>query len=323
VSLLEMRDVVVDYKRPGQPPVRAVAGVDLDVPEGTVLGLVGETGCGKSTLARAMVGLVPLASGTVTFDGTEVGPIGRRSRSPQLRRLQMVFQDPASSLNPRRKVGVQLQTAVDLSGSDRGDRGARGARVRELLDLVGLPATAAERFPHEFSGGQRQRISIARALAARPRLIVADEPIAALDASAQAQIANLLVDLSRELSLSLVFISHDLSIVRQVADVTAVMYLGKVVESAPTRPLWEAPGHPYTVALTGAVPRVGRPGDLPAELPGDVPDPAHPPDGCRFHPRCPVAVERCRTEDPVAVTAPGRVSYCWLTDFERIPVERP
>ncbi len=196
------------------------------------------------------------------------------------------------------------------------DQSHRSKRVNELLELVGLPAAAATRFPHEFSGGQRQRISIARALAAEPRLIVADEPIAALDASAQAQIANLLVSLSRELSLSLVFISHDLSIVRQVADVTTVMYLGKVVEVGPTAALWDAPGHPYTRALTGAVPRVGAPGDLPAELPGDVPDPSRPPSGCRFHPRCPVAVDRCRTEDPVAVTRPGRLSYCWLTRFD-------
>ncbi len=315
-----MRDVVVDYHRPGQPPVRAVAGVDLDVPEGSIVGLVGETGCGKSSLARAMVGLVPISSGSVVFDGAEVEPIGRRSRSEQLRRLQMVFQDPGSSLNPRRKVGIQLQTAVDLSGDART---GRATRVAELLDLVGLPGSAAERFPHEFSGGQRQRISIARALAARPRLIVADEPIAALDASAQAQIANLLVELCRDLSLSLVFISHDLSIVRQMADVTVVMYLGRVVESAPTTPLWSAPGHPYTSALTGAVPRVGHPGVLPEELPGDVPDPARPPEGCRFHPRCPVAIERCRTEDPPPVTAPGRMSYCWLTDFHTTEGETP
>ncbi len=312
MSLLEMRDVVVDYHRHGQPPVRAVAGVDLDVEAGAIVGLVGETGCGKSSLARAMVGLVEPESGTVRFDGHPVEPIGRRSRPPQLRPLQMVFQDPSSSLNPRRTVGAQLAMAISLASADATGT-TRG--VDELLDLVGLPAAAAKRYPHEFSGGQRQRISIARALAARPRLIVADEPIAALDASAQAQIANLLVSLSRELSLSLVFISHDLSIVRQVADVTAVMYLGKLAELAPTAPLWDAPGHPYTQALTGAIPRLGSPGELPEELPGEVPDPARPPSGCRFHPRCPIAIDRCRTDEPVAVTAPGRLSYCWLTEF--------
>jgi oligopeptide/dipeptide ABC transporter ATP-binding protein len=313
VSLLEMRAARVSYHRSGQLPVTAVAGVDLDVPAGQVLGLVGETGCGKSTLARAMVGLLPLDEGSVTFDAQPVEPIRRgRPRPERQRRLQMVFQDPASSLNPRRRVGAQIANAVSLAGA--GDEDPE-RRSYELLDLVGLPASAAIRFSHEFSGGQRQRIAIARALAARPRLLVADEPIAALDASAQAQIANLLVSLSREFELSLVFISHDLSIVRQVADVTAVMYLGKIVELAPTAQLWSAPAHPYTRALTGAVPTVGHPGHLPAELPGDVPDPARPPAGCRFHPRCPEVIDKCRVDEPIAVTAPGRVAYCWLADL--------
>lgn len=311
MSLLQLSDVVVSYERPGQPPVRAVAGVDLTVEPGEILGLVGETGCGKSSLARAMVGLLRPESGEVRFDGAPVDPIGRRSRPAAQRRLQMIFQDPFASLNPRRKVGAQLQSAI---ASAAGAAGVVATPVT-LLDQVGLPAAAAERFPHEFSGGQRQRISIARALAARPRLIVADEPMASLDASAQAQIANLLVSLSRDLGLSLVFISHDLSIVRQIADSTAVMYLGKVVERAPTAQLWGSPAHPYTRALTSAVPRVGAPGHLPAELPGDVPDPAHPPGGCRFHPRCPIAADRCRTDDPIGVTAPGRVSFCWLADL--------
>jgi oligopeptide/dipeptide ABC transporter ATP-binding protein len=313
MSLLKMRDVVVSYPRAGRLPVRAVAGVNLSVEPGEILGLVGETGCGKSSLARAMVGLVAPESGEVLFDGVRVEPIGRPSRAVALRRLQMIFQDPSSSLNPRRKIGDQIENAVSLAAAAGRPNPRR--RARELLELVGLPDTAAERFPHEFSGGQRQRISIARALAADPRLIVADEPIAALDASAQAQIANLLMSLSRELGLSLVFISHDLSIVRQVADSTAVMYLGKVVEQAPTAQMWASPAHPYTRALTAAVPRVGASTELPAELAGDVPDPAQPPPGCRFHPRCPVALERCRTDEPVAVTAPGRVAYCWRADL--------
>jgi peptide/nickel transport system ATP-binding protein len=312
VSLLEVRGVQVKYHRAGQPPVTAVAGVDLDVPAGKIVGLVGETGCGKSTLARAMVGLLPLDGGSVVFDGTQIGPIRRgRPRPESQRRLQLVFQDPATSLNPRRRVGDQIANAVTLARAGNEDPDARSL---ELLDQVRLPASAAKRYPHEFSGGQRQRIAIARALAARPRLLVADEPIAALDASAQAQIANLLVALSRELDLSLIFISHDLSIVRQVADITAVMYLGKVVEMAPTHQLWSSPAHPYTRALTGAVPRVGHPGQLPAELPGDVPNPARPPAGCRFHPRCPIAIELCRTDEPTAAKAPGRIAYCWRAD---------
>lgn len=315
-----MRDVVVDYHRPGQLPVRAVAGVDLDVAAGSIVGLVGETGCGKSSLARAMVGLIKPASGTVMFDGIPVEPIGRRSRAPELRRLQMVFQDPSSALNPRRNVGVQIGTALSFAGPDHVPR---SKWIAELLDMVGLPASAAERFPHEFSGGQLQRVSIARALAAQPRMIVADEPIAALDASAQAQIANLLVSLTRELGLSLVFISHDLSIVRQVADETVVMYLGRLVERAPTANLWESPGHPYTRALIKAIPRVGTPGELPTELPGEVPDPSNPPDGCRFHPRCPVAIDRCRTNDPSPVIAPGRISYCWRTSFDDSDLSAP
>jgi oligopeptide/dipeptide ABC transporter ATP-binding protein len=311
-SLLELRDVAVSYHRQGQPPVRAVAGVDLSIDAGEIIGLVGETGCGKSSLARAMVGLVAPESGEVIFDGARVDPIGRRSRVQAQRQLQMIFQDPSSSLNPRRKVGAQIQSAVLLASPERADPKKQAAA---LLEQVGLPSTAAERYPHEFSGGQRQRIAIARALAARPRLIVADEPIAALDASAQAQIANLLVSLSRDLGLSLVFISHDLSIVRQVADVTAVMYLGKIVERAPTGLLWDSPAHPYTRALTAAVPRVGEPGQLPAELPGDVPDPARPPTGCRFHPRCPIAIEKCRAQEPIAVIAPRREAYCWRSEL--------
>jgi peptide/nickel transport system ATP-binding protein len=309
--LLEVSDAVVSYWRADTGPVRAVAGVDLTVAPGEILGLVGETGCGKSSLARAIVGLVPLESGGIRFDGRPVGSLRRSSRPAGLRRLQMIFQDPSSSLNPRIRVGRQIENAVTLA---TGSRDA-ATQAKELLDQVGLPPTAAERFPHEFSGGQRQRISIARALAAKPRMIVADEPIAALDASAQAQIANLLVDLCRQLGLSLVFISHDLSIVRKIADNTAVMYLGRIVEKAPTGALWTSPLHPYTRALTGAVPKVDSASGLPAELPGDVPDPASPPPGCRFHPRCPLVVDRCRTEDPGATTLPGRVVYCWRADL--------
>jgi oligopeptide/dipeptide ABC transporter ATP-binding protein len=306
VSLLEVRDLEVTYQRSDAPPLRAVAGVDLGVERGQVVGLVGETGCGKSTLARAAVGLVRPSGGEVRFDGRRVAPLGRRARPRDLVRLQMVFQDPFGSLNPRRRVGEQV--ADGLPGRD----GRRRRRATELLEQVGLPAAAARRFPHEFSGGQRQRVAIARALAAGPSLIVADEPISALDASAQAQIANLLLSLSRELDMGLLFISHDLAIVRQVADTVAVMYLGKVVETGPTGQVWSRPAHPYTEALIGAVPPPDGAGRLPAALPGEVPDPSRPPAGCRFRPRCPHAFDRCLEAPPLLGLAGGRRAACWL-----------
>jgi peptide/nickel transport system ATP-binding protein len=302
MSALELTDVVVDYHgRDGT--VRAVAGASLSVDRGRIVGLVGESGCGKSSLARAAVGLVPVSAGSVVFEGRPVSAMTRRARPADLVRLQLVFQNPYSSLNPRRTVGSQVAD------------GARGRRTRvgDVLELVGLSARAASRYPHEFSGGQRQRIAIARALAADPSVIVLDEPLASLDASAQAQVANLLVSLSRELDLSLLLISHDLAIVRHVADVVSVMYLGVMVETAPTRPLWSVPLHPYTEALIGAVPHPDGSGFLPEALPGEVPDPARPPSGCRFHPRCPYAFERCpRDEPPLMAIAADRHAACWL-----------
>jgi peptide/nickel transport system ATP-binding protein len=308
---LELRDVEVVYERRGRQRVPAVAGASLTVERGQIVGLVGESGCGKSSLARAAVGLVRPAAGTVVFQGREVAPLSRGARPRQLARLQMVFQNPYSSLNPRRKIGAQLADALDAL--DLVPRGGRGARVAELLELVGLPANAAGRYPHQFSGGQRQRIAVARALAADPSVLVLDEPLASLDASAQAQLANLLVDLSRRLSLSLLLISHDLAIVRHVADTVSVMYLGVMVENAPTRPLWSEPFHPYTEALIGAVPHPDGRGFLPESLPGEVPDPARPPAACRFHPRCPYAFDRCSKEDPAMVEVVAQRSVaCWL-----------
>jgi peptide/nickel transport system ATP-binding protein len=223
----------------------------------------------------------------------------------------MVFQNPFSSLNPRRRIGDQIGEALTTLGLV--PRARRSARISQLLDQVGLPAGVARGYPHEFSGGQRQRIAIARALAASPSVIVLDEPLASLDASAQAQIANLLAALARELELGLLLISHDLAIVRHVADVVAVMYLGVVVEAAPTQELWATPLHPYTEALIAAVPHADGAGTLPLALPGEVPDPARPPPGCRFHPRCPYAFEPCPTEDPPLVElAPRRTAACWL-----------
>jgi peptide/nickel transport system ATP-binding protein len=311
VSALELEDIVVEYDRRDSGRVRAVAGASISVSRGQIVGLVGESGCGKSSLARAAVGLVRTAGGTVRFDGREVSPLSRRARPRELVRLQLVFQNPYSSLNPRRKVGSQLADA--LVAIDAGGRRARGARVRELCELVGLSAGAAERYPHEFSGGQRQRIAIARTLAAEPTVLVLDEPLASLDASAQAQLANMLVGLSRELGLGLLLISHDLAIVRHVADVVSVMYLGTIVERGPTRPLWELPLHPYSEALIGAVPHPDGRGFLPEALPGEVPDPGRPPSGCRFHPRCPYAFDRCVEEEPPLVPlADGRLAACWL-----------
>jgi oligopeptide/dipeptide ABC transporter ATP-binding protein len=311
MSLLELEDIVVEYDRRDSGRIRAVAGASLTVARGQIVGLVGESGCGKSSLARAAVGLVKPAGGTVLFDGRAVTPLSRRARPRELVRLQLVFQNPYSSLNPRRKIGSQLADA--LVALDIVTRRGRAARVRELCELVGLTAAAADRYPHEFSGGQRQRIAIARTLAAEPSVLVLDEPLASLDASAQAQLANLLVGLSRDLGLGLLLISHDLAIVRHVADVVSVMYLGVMVEQGATRPLWELPLHPYSEALIGAVPHPDGSGFLPEALPGEVPDPGRPPSGCRFHPRCPYAFDRCREEEPPLVAlADGRFAACWL-----------
>src|SRR6476660_5616848 len=316
--VLELRDVEVVYERRGRERLRAVAGASLTVERGQIVGLVGESGCGKSSLARASVGLVPTTAGIVRFEGREVTPLTRRARPRELARLQMVFQNPYSSLNPRRKIGSQLADALDVLGL--GPAADRRGRVEELLDLVGLPASAAARYPHQFSGGQRQRIAVARALAADPSVLVLDEPLASLDASAQAQVANLLVDLSRRLSLSLLLISHDLAIVRHVADVVSVMYLGVMVETGSTQPLWSVPLHPYTEALIAAVPRPDGSGFLPESLPGEVPDPARPPSGCRFHPRCPYAFDRCEAEVPPRYSVgPRREAACFLRDPAAIP----
>src|SRR3989442_1036133 len=311
MSALELRDAVVDYEARGGGRVRAVAGASLTVDPGQIVGLVGESGCGKSSLARAAVGLVAPTAGTVLFEGAPVSPLTGRARPRELVRLQLVFQNPFSSLNPRRKVGAQLGDALDAL--DLVPRRGRAPRVRELIELVGLPATATDGYPHEFSGGQRQRIAIARALAADPSVIVLDEPLALLDASAQAQLANLLVDLSRTLRLGLLLISHDLAIVRHVADTVSVMYLGEMVETGPTEELWNLPLHPYSEALIGAVPHPDGRGFVPDALPGEVPDPARPPSGCRFHPRCPYAFDRCVVEEPALIgVQEGRTAACWL-----------
>jgi oligopeptide/dipeptide ABC transporter ATP-binding protein len=310
MSVLEVEDVDVTYERRDHVTLKAVVGASLAVDRGQIVGLVGESGCGKSSLARAAVGLVAPTAGRIRFEGKDVTPLTRRARPRALTRLQLVFQNPYSSLNPRRRVGDQI---ADGLAEGAGGRGGRSRRVGELLERVGLSAAAAKRYPSQFSGGQRQRIAIARALAADPSLIVLDEPLASLDASAQAQVANLLVDLSRQLSLGLLLISHDLAIVRHTADVVSVMYLGRIVETGPTREVWSAPLHPYTEALIAAVPRPDGSGTMPEALPGEVPDPARPPSGCRFHPRCPHRFSRCPLDEPVLESAfTSRAVACWL-----------
>ena len=295
--------------------VRAVDGVSLRVRTGETLGLVGETGCGKSTLARCMTGLVSVTAGRVLFDGTEITGRSRRDLRPVRRDLQMIFQDPYGSLNPRRRVGSIIGDPFAIHGTASGPD--RRRRVQQLMELVGLNPEHYNRFPAEFSGGQRQRIGVARALALRPRLVVCDEPVSALDVSIQAQIINLLADLQAELDLTYVFIAHDLSVVRHVSTRVAVMYLGKIVEVAGVDDLHERPRHPYTVALLSAVP-IPDPDRSDAReqvlLRGEVPSPINPPTGCRFHPRCPRARDRCVAEEPPLVRKvddpPGHVTAC-------------
>lgn len=312
--LLEVEGLDVSYTRRGHAPVRAVLGASLSVASGQIVGLVGESGCGKSTLGRAAVGLLRPSAGEVRYQGERVTAQWRGPRPAKFRSLQMVFQDPYSSLNPRRRVGSQIADAIRLGTGTRLDDGTARAQVVTLLERVGLSGAVAHRFPHEFSGGQCQRIAIARVLASRPRCIVADEPISSLDASAQAQIANLLAEIVSETGLGMLFISHDLSVVRKIADVTVVMYFGRVVESGVTERVWSEPSHPYTRGLIAAIPKPGAGGSLPGELTGEVPDPARPPSGCRFHPRCPDAIDRCRAEDPPPVEVePGWQSLCLLS----------
>jgi oligopeptide/dipeptide ABC transporter ATP-binding protein len=311
LPLLQAKDVVRHFPVRGTGVLRrqvgvvhAVDGVSLDVHEGETIGLVGESGCGKSTLGRALLRMSPLTSGQVIFDGTDISTLSKGELRPLRREMQMVFQDPYASLNPRKRVGAILATPFRIHGTV--ERSQIPGRVRKLLDVVGLPANAADRYPHEFSGGQRQRIGIARAIALEPRLIVADEPVSALDVSIQAQVINLFAGLQEELGLTYVIVAHDLSVVRQVSDRIAVMYLGKIVELGPALDLCASPVHPYTEALLSAVPIPDV--DVVRErivLAGDVPSPITPPPGCRFHPRCRYATEICRTTEPPLVPHRG------------------
>ncbi|MCW5747500.1 MAG: ATP-binding cassette domain-containing protein [Alphaproteobacteria bacterium] len=295
MPLLSVRDLHTRYAV-GRQVLRAVDGVSFDVAGGETVGLVGESGCGKSTLGKTILRLVPSAEGAIVLDGADITRLRDGALAPHRRRMQMIFQDPFGSLNPRQTIRTVLDTALRVHRL--GDRGERARRMSEIVARVGLPADSLDRYPHEFSGGQRQRIGIARALVLNPALIVCDEPVSALDVSIQAQILNLLVDLKRDLGLSYLFISHDLSVVRYFADRVLVMYLGRIVESASHATLWRDPRHPYTRALLAAVPSTD-----PARKRGAPPikgelNTTDLPAGCRFSGRCPMAVERCRAEEP-------------------------
>jgi peptide/nickel transport system ATP-binding protein len=309
MSLLSVDGLRTRYVTRGRT-INAVDGVSLEIARGETVGLVGESGCGKSTLGKTILRLLNPAEGSIRLQGRDISGLSQHALLPFRRRMQMVFQDPYGSLNPRQTVGTLLETPLKVHGV-RG-RVTRRSQVQAIMGRVGLPVSALDRYPHEFSGGQRQRIGIARALVLQPDLIICDEPVSALDLSIQAQILNLLVDLKRDLGLSYLFISHDLSVVRYFADRVLVMYLGRIVESADFESLWRAPKHPYSRALLAAVPQtdpdhqraqVGMRGELTAAEAG----------GCRFRARCPLAFDRCTAEDPILRSvAPGHAAACHL-----------
>ncbi len=316
--VLKVRDVAVHFKMRGGwlgdagSTIKAVDGVDLAIGSGETLGLVGESGCGKSTISNAIVGLVPTTRGSICIRGQEIVGASGKALNSARRHVQMVFQNPALSLNPRATIGAAIAEPLAVRGIARGS--ALRERVATLLAQVGLRAEDACRYPHQFSGGQRQRIVIARALALEPALVVCDEPVSALDVSVRAQILNLLIDLQRRLGVSYLFVSHDLSVVRHISDQVAVMYLGRIVERASRSVLFAAPKHPYTKALMSAVPEANPAAQRAKQrmgLGGELPSPANVPAGCTFHTRCPLASDICRRERPTLIPQPdGALVAC-------------
>jgi peptide/nickel transport system ATP-binding protein len=306
--MLKIDKLAVEFGR-GAQRVQAVRGVSFDIAHGETLGLVGESGSGKSSLGRAVLQLIPVALGSVQLEGRELVGLSASQMRPLRREVQMVFQDP--SLNPRQRAGDMLDEVLSTHGLHQG--AARGPRIAQLLQLVGLKPEHAGRFAHEFSGGQKQRLGIARALAVEPRFIVADEPLSALDMSIQAQIVNLLIQLREQLGLTLLFISHDLDVVQYLCDRVVVLYLGRVMEIAPTADLFASPAHPYTRALLSAAPIPDPEQAAPrVDLQGDPPSPLNPPSGCVFRTRCPHAVPACAETVPeLTPTTSGRLVACW------------
>jgi len=303
--------------------VKAVDGVSFDIAKGETFSLVGESGCGKSTVARVVVGLYPPSTGSILFEGRDLGGAeGARNRAQVQRRMQMIFQDPYASLNPRWRVLDIIAEPIRAANLIEGKTAIRD-RVGELLRQVGLAAADMEKFPHEFSGGQRQRVSIARALAGQPEFLVCDEPTSALDVSVQAQILNLMKDLQNEFGLTYLFISHNLAVVNHVSTKVGVMYLGRLVEWAPTRNVFERPLHPYTRMLLDTIPDLAMTGRPRAPVAGEVPSPLDPPPGCAFNPRCPFANERCKRERPVAIAVDGTTVACHAVEERRLPAWSP
>jgi len=337
VPLLELRDLACTFdvsppwlnrvfERKGRVLLHAVDGIDLAIHRGETLGLVGESGCGKSTVARLIVGLYPPTRGTILYDGVIVAGEGAAATDSARERrarqgMQMIFQDPYASLNPRWRVANIVAEPI-LAHAPATSAAELERRVAESLEQVGLAAADGSRYPHQFSGGQRQRISIARALSTSPSFLVCDEPTSALDVSVQAQVLNLMRDLQRRLHLTYLFISHNLAVVHHIADRVGVMYLGRIVEVAPTRRLFREPRHPYTRMLLDAVPDVEMSGKSRIAVAGEVPNPLDPPAGCAFHPRCPLANERCRRESPRLAATPGIAEAqvaCHAVEERRLP----
>jgi oligopeptide/dipeptide ABC transporter ATP-binding protein len=307
MSLLELQKLSKTYPGANGARVQAVSEVSLTVESGEVLGVVGESGCGKSTLGRSLLRLIEPSGGQILFDGKDLTQLSRADMKAVRRDLQVIFQDPYGSLNPRHTVGYIIGEPLIVHGI--GDKASRAARVAELLNIVGLPEDAGDRYAHEFSGGQRQRIAIARALALEPKLLVADEAVSALDVSIQSQIINLIADLQKRLNLAIIFISHDLSVIRHVSDRIAVMYLGRVVEIGPSEEIMNNPQHPYTQALLSAIPRPGVKRTQRIVLQGELPDPSNPPTGCAFHTRCPKVIDICHKVRPELAAPKAAENY--------------